>query len=296
MSRSLLYALALVSFSVAPARASDGACTDTPNGPIDDFVDWLEGLLGGGDEGGGEAGDGGGDADEGDEPEEEEVDDTDTDGDGVRDAEDAFPLNYHESTDTDGDGVGDESDAFPEDPDETRDSDCDGVGDNADEEFDGEVTTTVEYPWSDGRYGWTSRFDLTTTGEGEYTATVRIYLDGPRDDEREADWEETTEDMWSQENLEVDVEFVDDEDDAHTTVDVDEGAGRANAGQWFTEDGGLTAAHEIGHHLGLVDEYEDPADADRFIGEDDSIMRVVWGDPQSYPRHQELITSLFECP
>ena len=56
----------------------------------------------------------------------------DTDGDGVGDATDVFPLDPSESADTDGDGVGDNGDAFPNDPNESADSDGDGVGDNAD--------------------------------------------------------------------------------------------------------------------------------------------------------------------
>ncbi|MDE0002612.1 MAG: hypothetical protein OXQ29_07945 [Rhodospirillaceae bacterium] len=39
----------------------------------------------------------------------------DTDGDGVPDSRDAFPMDGSETTDTDGDGVGDNADAFPRD-------------------------------------------------------------------------------------------------------------------------------------------------------------------------------------
>ena len=60
------------------------------------------------------------------------VEDVDSDGDGVLDAEDDFPEDPNESKDSDEDGVGDNADAFPEDPNESVDSDEDGVGDNAD--------------------------------------------------------------------------------------------------------------------------------------------------------------------
>ena len=58
----------------------------------------------------------------------------DSDGDGVLDAEDAFPNDSQESVDSDGDGVGDNADVFPDDPNESADSDGDGIGDNADSE------------------------------------------------------------------------------------------------------------------------------------------------------------------
>ena len=56
----------------------------------------------------------------------------DSDGDGIVDAEDAFPEDATETLDSDGDGIGDNSDAFPEDATETLDSDGDGIGDNSD--------------------------------------------------------------------------------------------------------------------------------------------------------------------
>ncbi|XXK57878.1 hypothetical protein ACMAY9_07040 [Porticoccaceae bacterium nBUS_09] len=75
--------------------------------------------------------------------------DTDTDGDGVSNAEDAFPYDPNESSDLDGDGVGDNTDpdddgdgvldgddAFPENAAEWMDTDSDGTGDNADSDDD----------------------------------------------------------------------------------------------------------------------------------------------------------------
>jgi hypothetical protein len=57
---------------------------------------------------------------------------TDRDGDGFSDENDAFPEDSDEWNDTDGDGVGDNKDAFPEDSNEWNDTDRDGVGDNSD--------------------------------------------------------------------------------------------------------------------------------------------------------------------
>ncbi len=75
--------------------------------------------------------------------------DTDTDGDGVSNAEDAFPYDPTETTDLDGDGVGDNADldddgdgynddvdAFPRDASEWVDTDGDGIGNNSDNDDD----------------------------------------------------------------------------------------------------------------------------------------------------------------
>jgi subtilisin family serine protease len=75
--------------------------------------------------------------------------DTDTDGDGFSNAEDAFPYNPDENSDFDGDGVGDNADpdddgdghldtedAFPRDASEWLDTDQDGLGNNADPDDD----------------------------------------------------------------------------------------------------------------------------------------------------------------
>ncbi|NVJ62430.1 MAG: thrombospondin type 3 repeat-containing protein, partial [Gammaproteobacteria bacterium] len=77
--------------------------------------------------------------------------DTDRDGDGVLNENDAFPNDPNESSDLDGDGLGDnadtdrdgdgvlnENDAFPNDPNESSDLDSDGIGDNADTDRDGD--------------------------------------------------------------------------------------------------------------------------------------------------------------
>lgn len=63
--------------------------------------------------------------------------DVDSDGDGVADAQDAFPNNADQSSDGDGDGYGDnadatDGDAFPNDPSQWSDRDGDGYGDEAD--------------------------------------------------------------------------------------------------------------------------------------------------------------------
>ena len=63
--------------------------------------------------------------------------DLDTDGDGVTDSQDHFPLDSSQTEDSDGDGYGDNpngnnSDEFPDDVSQWADSDGDGYGDNPD--------------------------------------------------------------------------------------------------------------------------------------------------------------------
>ena len=80
--------------------------------------------------------------------------DPDRDGDGVPNAQDAFPDDASESVDSDGDGIGDnadpdadadgdgvrnDQDAFPADASETVDTDSDGIGDNADTDDDNDT-------------------------------------------------------------------------------------------------------------------------------------------------------------
>jgi len=69
--------------------------------------------------------------------------DSDDDGDGIADEDDAFPTDPRESVDTDGDGVGDNSDAFPNDPSESADTDGDGIGDQTDA-FPDDVTESID--------------------------------------------------------------------------------------------------------------------------------------------------------
>ncbi|WNC72433.1 thrombospondin type 3 repeat-containing protein [Thalassotalea psychrophila] len=83
--------------------------------------------------------------------------DTDIDGDGTLNTEDAFPLDASESVDMDGDGIGNNADtdidgdgtlntedAFPLDASESVDIDGDGVGNNADTDIDGDGTLNTK--------------------------------------------------------------------------------------------------------------------------------------------------------
>ncbi len=69
---------------------------------------------------------------------------SDSDGDGVVDAEDDFPNDPTRTKDTDGDGIDDQDDAFPNDPSEWGDIDGDGIGDNTDNDRDGDGVLNAE--------------------------------------------------------------------------------------------------------------------------------------------------------
>ena len=80
--------------------------------------------------------------------------DLDTDGDGITDSLDAFPLDETQTVDTDGDGFGDNedgnnSDAFPLDQSQWIDSDGDGYGDNPDGN-DSDAFPNNSDQWADG--------------------------------------------------------------------------------------------------------------------------------------------------
>ena len=79
--------------------------------------------------------------------------DLDTDGDGVSDSQDQFPLDSTQATDSDGDGYGDNSDGtnpdvFPDDVSQWADTDGDGYGDNADGNSSDDFPT-IHTQWKD---------------------------------------------------------------------------------------------------------------------------------------------------
>ncbi|MDH5391705.1 MAG: hypothetical protein OEY11_00840 [Gammaproteobacteria bacterium] len=74
--------------------------------------------------------------------------DSDDDNDGVSDNLDGMPLDVTETVDADGDNVGDNADAFPSDPAESLDTDADGTGNNADmdDDNDGVLDSEDAFP------------------------------------------------------------------------------------------------------------------------------------------------------
>ncbi|MFF2619536.1 EndoU domain-containing protein [Kitasatospora sp. NPDC058046] len=126
-------------------------------------------------------------------------------------------------------------------------------------------------------------------GDTETVLTVRLYLDlearldladGPTaaavEALREAGREgvekvyNTGQRLPSGDLLRVEVEFVPDRSTAHHTVAVRERQDRANHRTWGLNTGARTIAHEIGHLLGLDDEYREAGSTPRPIHPDDS--------------------------
>ncbi len=218
----------------------------------------------------------------------------DNDGDGTRNDKDGFPNDPRDTVDSDGDGWGDNIDAFPKDKAEWKDSDCDGTGDNADKKYDGLGRVATTSRWSgDGVYGQNVKFTMLTTPDGVTRVTLKVKLTGSRSDGREASWEKEVEKFWSNDSFHLDLQFVDSGQD--NTVHISRGSGRANSGNWFTSTSKWVASHEIGHLLGLNDEYSDSSDRYRLIGESNSIMRANWEGAKPYQRHIDTILSHFDC-
>ena len=218
----------------------------------------------------------------------------DNDGDGTRNDRDAFPNDPRDTVDSDKDGHGDNTDAFPKDKTEWKDSDCDGVGDNADTEYNGLGRVSTVSRWSgDGVYGQNVKFTMLVTPDGITRVTLEVKLTGSRNDEREAAWEKEVEAFWSNKTFHLDLDFV--ESGYDNTVHISRGSGRANSGNWFTSTNKWVAAHEIGHLLGLNDEYADNSDRYRLLGESNSIMRYNWEGAKPYQRHIDTILSHFDC-
>jgi hypothetical protein len=98
--------------------------------------------------------------------------------------------------------------------------------------------------------------------------------------------------MWSNDGMTLDVQWV--EKNPHKTVNVHRGGGRANSGNYYTASDKWVVAHEVGHLLGLHDEYYDGSDPNRLMGEGDALMAYNFDGAKTYPRYHALIKEHFD--
>lgn len=143
-------------------------------------------------------------------------------------------------------------------------------------------------------YGWTSAYEsVFSERECHLQITVRIRL-VPDSDVSASDiatviarWEPAVEAAWSGQfplvlrdgscrckmvTVDLDVQFVGSGE--HHAVQVHSGSGRADMGNWYVNSTGGTAAHEVGHMIGNVDEYTDANCPNRVVTSDNSIMQT----------------------
>lgn len=123
-----------------------------------------------------------------------------------------------------------------------------------------------------GGYGIESRYDVVEFSHGLTEVKIKVHLDGVTNQVSAAELAELEgkalagvdrfynlppNHLPNGNRLKVEIEFVADPKDAHLVVEVRSGQGRANQNTWYVGSDPTVHAHEIGHQLGLVDEYVD---------------------------------------
>jgi len=141
-------------------------------------------------------------------------------------------------------------------------------------------------------YGWTVAYRITEENDCRLNVVVRIRLQpdpGITQAQLQAAqnlWEPAIEQAWTGQfpldrsngrcacrrySVSLDVQWV--TSNEHHVVQVHAGSGRADMGNFFLNNTGGTAAHEVGHMLGNSDEYAYPACPNRTVTSDGSIMQ-----------------------
>lgn len=168
----------------------------------------------------------------------------------------------------------------------------------------------VSFSRSECIYGWTAAYRIEELSDCRLRVEVRIRL-VPDADVTAAQlqnvmntWEPAIEAAWTDRFALLlrrggclcrqyrvttfDVQWV--QSGEHHTVAVHSGSGRADMGNWFLNNTGGTAAHEVGHMIGNVDEYPDANCPDRELSNDNSIMRNSQSGV-ARPRHYRTFAS-----
>ncbi|WP_455580212.1 WXG100-like domain-containing protein, partial [Couchioplanes caeruleus] len=142
-----------------------------------------------------------------------------------------------------------------------------------------------------GRIDGLIAYDHGVRADGQHAFTVRVHLK-PEDDVARAEQQAVEQRVRAAVDrvfngggrVAVAVEFVGDSTAAHTTIGLSSGPGVITQTQWPTTGSGLELAHEIGHYLGLADEYRDDREFGRVLygsGDEDSLMGTT--DPTRNP-------------
>lgn len=150
----------------------------------------------------------------------------------------------------------------------------------------GAKTYRVNRAYRDGPYGGTAKYDVRVTGK-TVTISVGIKLKPTRGvtaaqvkqvkSASQAIFKKkynrrfkVTEIPYKPRPLLMQLRFS--SANAHHDVSLHKGGGRDNAANWYVKGDNTTRAHEIGHLLGLKDEYSDPASPKRKVYTDNSLM------------------------
>ena len=164
----------------------------------------------------------------------------------------------------------------------------------------------VSFARSECIYGWTAAYRIDELKDCRLRVVVRIRL-VPDADVTATQlqtvmnvWEPAIEQAWTDQFALVlnrgrclcrdyrlatfDVQWV--QSGEHHSVAVHSGSGRADMGNWFLNNTGGTAAHEVGHMIGNVDEYPDDNCPNRVLSNDNSIMRTSQSGV-ARPRHYQ---------
>ena len=161
------------------------------------------------------------------------------------------------------------------------------------------ATRQVSGAGADGPYGWRYGYDVTEL-DGVTHINIKVHLDGttngiPVEDlarvranttagvDAHYNWQHQIPNAQGGANrLHVEVEFVDSPSAAHLNVEVHPGDGGANLSNWYVDGHSTTHAHELGHQMGLLDEYVDAAVPNRAaagapgVSNDGSLMGNYW--------------------
>lgn len=158
-------------------------------------------------------------------------------------------------------------------------------------------TRTIEQSIRDDQYGWTAKFDV-TFANNECQVVVKCKLDAQEGvtaedvakvqaDSRTAfgqffDNKYKLTDKATNQAYPMRVSVVFTDKDPHLVVKLRKGKGHDNLSNWFVQSEPIVRAHELGHQLGLKDEYIDSTTTNRKdaaapgVKQDNGLMGNFW--------------------